>query len=176
MALLAQVRALDASHARIGARAVRNPAWDRLHGLDGPRPRPDADVDVDVAWFDPAGLSPRRDRLLQARLAAAAPGVPWEATSQAAVHLGFEDAFGHAVPPLRSIREAVASWPEYATCVAGSRRADGTLAVIASSDLDDLLDMRVRRNPARVSLQPCRHRLATKRYRARWPRVKVVEA
>lgn len=172
MALLATMRELDAPHARIGAGAVRNRAWDRLHGLDGPRP----DADVDVAWFDPAGLSPRRDRLLQARLAVAAPDVPWEATSQAAVHLGFEDAFGHAVPPLRSIREAVASWPEYATCVAVSRRADGTLAVIASYGLDDLPDMRVRRNPARVSLQPCRHRLATKRYRARWPRVEVVEA
>ena len=46
------------------------------------------------------------------------PDVPWEVTNQAHVHLWFEEHFGHAVPPLSSLSDAVASWPEYATSVA----------------------------------------------------------
>jgi len=128
---------------------------------------------VDVAYFDLADLSRERDHEIQARLARLEPDLPWEVTNQAGVHLWFEEVFGHAVAPLRSLEEAVASWPETATSVAVWIDVDDRLHVIAPLGLDDLLGMVVRRNPRRVSPETYRHRLETKRYHERWPGVTI---
>lgn len=170
MRMLRLVRDLRVPDACIGAGAVRNLVWDRMHGLGEPRP----ESDVDVAWFDPGDLSRGRDRALQRSLSAAAPDIPWEVTNQAAVHLWFEDLFGHPVEPLRSIEDAVASWPEYATSVAVALDDGDQPRVIAPHGLDDLFAMVVRRNPRRVSERTCRERVAGKHYLERWPRVRVI--
>jgi len=170
MDALAHVRALRLPAWCVGAGAVRNLVWDALHG----HVRPTALADIDVAHFDATDLSSQRDALLQQRLQAMAPSLPWEVTNQAGVHLWFEQHFGHAVPPLHSLEEAVASWPEFATCV-GVWLDDGDrLHVLAPHGLDDLFGMVVRRNPARVSLETYRERVASKRYPERWSRVDVV--
>lgn len=156
----------------IGAGAVRNLVWDHLQGLA----RPSALSDIDAVFFDPAELSSARDARLQGRLAALAPDLPWEVTNQAGVHLWFEASFGHAVEPLRSLEEAVASWPEYATAVGLRMEPDDALTVIAPLGLEDLLAMRVRRNPRRVSLASYRQRLAQKDYARRWPGVRIEPA
>jgi uncharacterized protein len=113
MPALRAVRGLGLAEWCIGAGAVRNLVWDALHGMV----LPSALADVDVAYFDAADLSVERDRSLQQRLVELRPGPPWEVTNQAGVHLWFEAWFGHAVEPLASLDAAVASWPEYATCV-----------------------------------------------------------
>ena len=71
--------------------------------------------------------------------------------------------------PLASLHEAVASWPEYATAVGVRLHADERIEVIAPHGLDDLFGMRVRRNPARASVETYRQRVRDKRYAARWP-------
>lgn len=172
MSALAAVRALELPAWCIGAGAVRNLVWDALHG----HARPSALSDVDVAFFDASDISPARDAALQRRLQAACPQVPWEVTNQAGVHLWFEREFGHPVRPLQSLEDAVASWPEYATAVGLRLEADDTLTVIAPLGLQDLFDGLVRRNPARVSLETYRQRVASKRYTERWPKVRVVPA
>jgi len=172
MDALAHARALRLPAWCVGAGAVRNLVWDALHG----HAAPSALSDVDVAYFDASDLSAARDAALQARLAAAAPGTPWEVTNQAGVHLWFERHFGHPVAPLRSLEDAVASWPEFATAVGVRLDDDDRLHVIAPLGLDDLFAMVVRRNPARVSLETYRQRVASKRYAERWPRVTVVES
>jgi uncharacterized protein len=172
MQALVQVRALRLRTWCVGAGAVRNLVWDALHGHQAPS----ALADVDVAWFDAGDLAPERDAALQGRLCAAAPEIPWEVTNQAAVHLWFEQHFGHAVAPLSCLEEAVASWPEFATAV-GLWLDDGdALQVIAPHGLADLFAMVVRRNPARVSVEAYRQRVASKRYVQRWPRVTVMAA
>jgi hypothetical protein len=171
MRALVQVRALRLPAWCVGAGAVRNLVWDALHG----HATPSALADVDVAWFDADDLTPRRDAALQARLRAAAPETPWEVTNQAAVHLWFEQHFGHAVAPLSSLQEAVASWPEFATAVGLWLDDDDALHVIAPHGLADLFAMVVRRNPARVSVETYRRRVASRRYTQRWPRVTVVD-
>ena len=171
MRALRHVRALHVPHACIGAGAVRNLVWDHLHGLEAPRP----ESDIDVAWFDADDLSRDRDHALQRQLTGTAPDLPWEVTNQAGVHLWFEDVFGHPVAPLRSIEEAVASWPEFATCVALRLDDDDSLHVIAPHGLGDLFGMVVRRNPIRVNQRTYCQRIARKRYRDRWPRVRIVE-
>ncbi|MDT9002280.1 nucleotidyltransferase family protein [Paucibacter sp. APW11] len=156
----------------IGAGAVRNLVWDALHGHETPTPL----SDVDVAFFDADDVSPERDARLQAQLQQRLPALPWEVTNQAGVHLWFEACFGHAVAPLTSLEDAVASWPECATAVGLTLTREGAIEVIAPHGLDDLFAMVVRRNPARVSVETYRLRVAGKRYLQRWPRVTVLRA
>jgi uncharacterized protein len=154
----------------IGAGALRNLVWDRLHG----HATPSQVRDVDFAYFDASDLSSDSERALQTRLQRECPGEPWEVTNQAAVHLWFERHFGHGVAPLPSLEAAVATWPEFATSVAITRDAAGAIHVIAPHGLDDLLSMVVRRNPTRASIETYRQRVRDKNYTARWPGVRVM--
>lgn len=170
MAALGAVRSLGLSSWCIGAGAVRNLVWDHLHDYREPSRLPD----VDVAYFDGELSSQERERELEARLKSLAPEVPWEVTNQASVHLWFEAHFGHAVPPLRSLEEAIASWPEYATAVGITSTGADSLTVIAPHGLDDLFSMIVRRNPIRVSPETYRRRVDQKQYGKRWPKVTII--
>lgn len=149
MPALHAVRDLGLASWCIGAGALRNLVWDHLHA----HAAPSALADVDVAYFDAEHLDAGHERALQAQLQRALPGLPWEVTNQAAVHRWFEAHFGHAVPPLASLLEAVASWPEFATAVGVTLTADGDLDVIAPHGLADLFAIVVRRNPVRVSVE-----------------------
>ena len=170
MEALVAVRQLELPEWCIGAGAVRNLVWDSLHGKSSSSQL----ADVDVAYFDITDTSPQRDQELQRKLQALDPQFPWEVTNQAGVHQWFEEHFGHAVEPLCSLEEAVASWPEFATAVGLSLNQDNSLKVIAPHGLEDLFAIIVRRNPTRVSVETYRQRIAQKRYLERWPQVKVV--
>jgi uncharacterized protein len=168
---LALVRDSGLPEAVIGAGAVRNLVWDHLHGYAVP-----TEVrDIDVAFFDPSDLTHERDTEAERTLRAMAPELPWQAKNQAAVHTWFARKFGYAVEPLTSIEDAVATWPETATCVALALLADDTLRVVAPYGLDDLFGMVLRRNPRRVTLAEFRRRVATKRIAETWPRVRVID-
>ena len=170
MSLLRAVRELELNSWCIGAGAVRNLVWDALHELPESSPL----ADVDVAYFDAAVLTPMQDAELQRRLEAMLPGASWEVTNQAGVHQWFESYFGHVVPVLVSLEEAVASWPEYATSVGVTLQADDSLRVIAPHGLEDLFSVVVRRNPTRVSVETYRQRVLQKRYAERWAKVRVM--
>lgn len=169
MQALQAVAQLGLPHCCIGAGAVRQLVWDALHGVA----HPSAPGDIDVAYFDAADLQPQREAQLRQRLEALLPGVPWEVCNQARVHLWFEGHFGYAVPPLRSLDEAIASWPEFATAVGIHLQPDGGIGILAPHGLDDLFNMVIRRNPARISADGYAQRLASKDYAARWPRVTI---
>ena len=170
MQALAAARSLGLASWCIGAGAVRTLVWDSLHG----RAEPSALPDVDVAYFDTGDLSGARDRALQARLAAVAPGVPWDVTNQAGVHLWFEAYFGKAVEPLACLQDGVASWPEFATAVGLWLDPQDGIGVIAPHGLHDLFDCVVRHNPARASVANFRQRVEQKRYQDRWPQVRII--
>src|ERR1035437_6760095 len=154
----------------IGAGAVRNLVWDALHEFQTPTPL----TDVDLAYFDASSMESDRDAQLQARLNIILPNVPWEVSNQAAVHRWFEGYFGYPVAPLKSLHDAVGSWPEYATAVGISLASDNTLRVIAPHGLDDLFSMLIRHNPVRTSSDTFQQRVAQKRFSQRWPKVRVV--
>lgn len=172
MEALHAVRGLGLGAWCIGAGAIRNLVWDALHD----KAEPSALSDVDVAYFEAGDLSPQRDAALHARLSQLLPALPWEVTNQAGVHLWFERCFGHAVPPLHSLAEAIASWPEYATAVGVWLDEAGQIQVLAPHGLEDLFSCTVQRNPIRVSVATYRQRVAQKRYAERWPRVRVLPA
>jgi len=171
------MRALDAVEhgglpdAWIGAGAVRDVVWGERCGSFDP-----AEVrDIDVAYFDPADLSRERDLAAQQALLSLAD-LPWEATNQAAVHTWYHDYFGG--PPVEafgSVHDAVATWPETATCVAVRLAGTATdIEVCAPLGLNDLLGGVWRVNPVRVAPEVSAARLTRQRVHSRWPRVTIV--
>jgi hypothetical protein len=172
MDALGAARDVDAPDWLIGAGALRNAVWDRLHGFAEPTPL----ADVDLGFFDPGDLSDARDEEIEAALRDRLPGMPWQARNQAAVHLWYPKRFGLDVEPFASTAEAIATFPETATAVAVRLESDDRLTVVAPYGLDDLLGLTHRHNPRRASVEIFEQRLATKRIAERWPRVTIVPA
>jgi uncharacterized protein len=170
---LATVRASGLPDAWIGGGLIRDLVWGKLFGTGF---EPAHVRDVDVAYFDPSDLSRDADARATDLLNRLRPGVPWEAKNQAAVHLWYHERFGgDPVPALESIPDAVATWPETATCVALRRTAGDPLSVCAPFGLDDLFDGIWRRNPARIGPELARARLDRIQPLRRWPGVRVIE-
>ena len=171
LGVLDDVRAVDPPQWWVGAGVIRDVVWDQRFGRSSGRP--DA-KDVDVAFFDAGVLTAEYDREIEGRLRARRPDVAWDAKNQASVHLWYPRRFGSAVEPFASVPQAVATWPEYAVCVAVRLSDRGDLQICAPHGLDDLLDGRWRRNPTRVSVEEYERRLARKQPASRWPGVVVV--
>jgi len=171
MAILRAVRHCDPPDWLVGAGLIRNLVWDHLHGYSQSTPP----RDIDVAFFDPADLTPERDEAVTAQLTAVLPGLEWEATNQAAVHLWYARVFGKMVPPLTSTTEAIATWPETATCTAVRLLPDDSLHTVAPFGLEDLFQMILRRNPARVTQAQFQQRLRDKQIRQKWPQVRIID-
>jgi hypothetical protein len=170
MALLRTVRTCNLPDWFVGAGVIRNITWDYLHSYTEPTPV----ADVDVAFFDPADLTPERDKLAQQQLQARQPEIPWEATNQAAVHLWYETVFGCAVSPLTSTLDAIGTWPETVTCIGVRLLPDDTLLVAAPYGLADLFNLVLRWNPRRVSLEQFQKRVREKKILEKWPKVRLV--
>ena len=172
MRALRAVRSAGPLEGCIGSGAVRNAVWDALHEYSAPSFL----ADVDVPYFDPDDLSEATEKRYEKQLKKLRPELTWDVKNQAAVHLWFHEVFGHEVEPLRSMRDAVATWPETALTVAVGLQADGAIAITAPLGLEDLFSMVVRRNPRRVSVETYRKRIAEKMYAKRWPRVRILDA
>jgi len=165
MDALRAARAVDAPDWLITAGAIRDLVWDSLHDREPAPAR-----DIDLGFFDPDDLSPGNDARVEAALRARAD-LPWEATNQAAVHLWY----GRDVAPLRSTADGVATFPEIATCVGARLLPDDGILVVAPHGLDDLFGLVCRHNPARVDHDFYRRRVAEKRWRQRWPKLRILD-
>ena len=170
MSILEAVRACDPPGWLVGAGVIRNLVWDHLHEYQTPTPP----ADVDVIFFDSYDVRPERDHMVQQQLAQRLPHVAWEATNQAAVHLWYEDVFGFSVPAFYSSEEAVGTWPETATSVAVRLLSTDEIQVVAPCGLSDLFNMKLRRNPSRVTREQFAQRLYAKQILRKWPRVQVI--
>jgi len=146
--------------------------WDSRfgHGFDPVKVK-----DVDVVFFESIDTSVDLEKRIEQRLTRALPEIPWEVTNEARVHEWYEAEFGQKIEPYKSVEDAVSTWPEFATSVAVRRADNGTIEVIAPFGLDDLLDGVWRRNPAQVTVEQGRARLARKDPARRWPSVRVEE-
>jgi hypothetical protein len=171
MRVLRAVRAVELPDWIVGSGAIRNLVWDELHGFTTPTPL----NDVDVAFFDPSDVSRERDAAIESRLSELLPGVPWEVTNQAGVHLWYEAKFGIPIPAVTSTRDALGLWPETATAVGVRLERDDALTVVAPLGLDDLFGLVFRRNPAQMTRAIFLERLTGKKIRERWPKVTVVD-
>ena len=168
MEMLDTVRRLKLASWCIGAGAVRSLVWDRLHGFVAPSHYDD----VDVVYYDSVAGSAQDAQLLR-RLLGLNPSVRWEVTNQASVHQWFLNQRSQVVPPLCSLAEGIATWPEYATCVGVTLNLDDSIEVIAPHGLEDLFHLRVRHNPIRASAAVFNERVASKQFAERWPMLSI---
>lgn len=170
MRALRAARAVRAPDWLVAAGAVRDVVWDDLHGRDLTATA----RDIDLVFFDPLDLSEARERTIQSQLHSRAPDLPWDVKNQAAVHLWYPKVFGREVEPFASSAEAIATFPEIATCVGVRLLDDDDLLVVAPHGLGDLLGGVCRHNPTRVSAAFYRDRLSSKDWPTRWPRVRYI--
>jgi hypothetical protein len=171
MEILELVRTLQLPDCYVGAGAVRDVVFDERFG-NGFDP---ANVkDVDVVYFDANDLSAEPEAAAEARLQAARPDLQWDVTNEARVHLWYEDRFGAPFPPVSSIAEAVATWPEPATAIAVRLDGADDIDVLAPLGLDDLMQGIWRWNPRQVPEREYKSRLEKKQPQNRWPRISVV--
>jgi hypothetical protein len=167
---LRAARTVDPPDWLVCAGAIRDVVWDAIHG----RPLTTAPRDIDLAFLDPSDLTSERDQAVEEALRERAPHLPWQAKNQAAVHLWYPGRFGFDVPPFRSCAEAIATFPETATCVGVRLLADDEMLVIAPHGLDDLFACICRHNPTRVSARFYQRRVEEKGWRDRWPKLRYI--
>jgi hypothetical protein len=172
MAALRAARRVDAPDWFVSAGAIRDAVWDDLHG----RPPTAVPRDVDLSFFDASALTPEHDSAVTAELRRQAPELPWDAKNQAAVHLWYPERFGIAVRPFTSSAEAIATFPETASCIGVRLLDDDDLLIVAPHGLGDLLTGVCRHNPARVSAAFFRERQTVKAWPRRWPQVQYLDA
>lgn len=170
--VLETVREVSPPNWWIGAGVIRDLVWEQRFSAAAAGIQT---KDVDVAFFDGGDLSRDRDELIESELIRRRPDVGWDAKNQAAVHVWYPDPFGVQVPPFGSVPEAVATWPEYAVCVAARLALSGAIEICAPHGLDDLLDGVWRRNPTRVTVGEYERRLARKQPASRWPGVRLID-
>jgi hypothetical protein len=149
----------------IAAGFVRNRVWDHLHGIAPPRSPPD----IDVLYYDAADLSKETEQALEARLGALEPA-PWQIRNQARMHVW------KGVPQHRDTAHSMTYWLETVTAVGVRLEADDSLTVIAPLGTDDLLGLQCQPTAfGRTQLDAYEARIASKRWRALWPRVRFVD-
>ena len=166
-AALEAARDIAAPDWLVSAGAIRDAVWDALHGREPVPPR-----DVDLSFFDPPDLTAERDEAVTAALREREPSLRWDAANQARVHLWYPERFGIDVDAFGSAADAIATFPETASCVGVRLLGDGGLLVIAPYGLGDLLGGVCRHNRARAPEELYRRRVEEKGWRERWPRLR----
>lgn len=180
------MQALDAARQQgwaswcIGAGAVRCAVWEALHGRSAGALPPASLGDMDLVYFDAwevaQGDWQSAQALARQQLQDRLPWAQWEVVNQAAVHCWYRGADGQPVQPFASLAQAVASWPEVATCVGVYLDAGDALQLLAPLGLDDLLALRVRYNashPERVGARTYAERMQSKQWQRHWPRLEI---
>ena len=166
MIQLRAVRALALPDWCIAAGFVRNRVWDHLHGIVPAR----EPVDIDVLYFDAGDLSKEREAEHERRLDGLLPGLPWQVRNQARMHV-WKD-----LPPHRDTADAMTCWLETVTAVGVRLEVDDSLSVVAPLGTDDLLGLRCRPTVfGRTRRHEYEARIAAKRWREMWPKVRFLE-
>ncbi|RZI43834.1 nucleotidyltransferase family protein [Herbaspirillum sp. HC18] len=147
----------------IAAGFVRNLVWDRLHGYETTTPL----ADIDLVFFDPADASVARERLLEEKLAAIAPSLPWSVRNQARMHVRN----GH--PAYGSTIDAMRHWVEQETAVGVKIGGEGEIVVLAAFGMDSLFAKRITPNPLHGKPAEFEARLSGKDWLRTWPELRV---
>ncbi|MCF8241903.1 MAG: nucleotidyltransferase family protein [Melioribacteraceae bacterium] len=153
----------------IGAGVIRSIVFDYLENVPATPIR-----DVDVAYFNSKDTSYETDKMYESKLKELMPGIPWEVTNQAGVHLWYHKKFGYKVDPLKNIDDAVSTFPETCTCIGITKTEGRDITIIAPYGLDDLFNLIIRRNPKRIDIKTYNKRIKEKQYQKRWKNVKII--
>ncbi len=166
MEQLRAVRRLGLPDWCIAAGFVRNRVWDHLHGIPPGRPF----ADIDVLYYDAGDLSKEREYEFEDRLDDLLPGLPWQVRNQARMHVKKE------LPQHQSTAHSMTFWLETVTAVGVRLEADDTLSVVAPLGVEDLVNLRCRPTAyGQARRDEYEARIAQKRWRELWPRVRFLD-
>ncbi|MFM9843051.1 MAG: nucleotidyltransferase family protein, partial [Dongiaceae bacterium] len=164
--VLQAARSIGLPDGAIGAGFVRQPVWDHLHGYQAT----DKFADIDVLYFGPSDVTPESELRIEQELGRRMPGVPWEVTNQARMHLHNGD------PAYRSTEDAITHWLETPTALAIRLAPRETGGLIAPFGLADLLAIQIKPTPAGIRRGDAyRQRLRQKNWHQRWPKVRMFD-
>ncbi len=163
MEVLRNAENLNLSQWMIGAGFVRNKVWDYLHGFKKEGVETN---DIDLLYFDPYRNDKEADKLLSANLTTKT-GIQWEIVNATYTHL-WEN-----ITPYDSAEDALAHWPETATCV-GVTVQEGKLKIIAPYGIEDLVNLSIKISPKFTQgIDVVRDRVEKKKWIEKWPKLKL---
>ncbi len=152
----------------VAAGFVRNKAWDHLHGFK--KRTYGGGMDVDVIYFDPKDLSETAEKEMELKFYIAKPGIPWSVKNQARMHVQNGDG------PYKDSVDAMAKWPETATCVGVKIGNDGKLVLAAPLGVSDVVNMVLRPNQnCKRNPQAFISRMEKKNWLNKWPKTIIID-
>lgn len=164
MNVLQAAEALDLPDWWIGAGFVRNKIWDAITGRRSSPTR-----DVDLVYFNASDVLPETDWAHDEAVKHTHPFAEWEIRNQARMH------YVNGFPPFTSTADGIAHWVETATCTA-VKLTGGTLQYLFCYGTDDLYGLVARPTPYfrnRKLIDIFHTRIAEKKWRERWPGLRV---
>lgn len=164
--ILETVRSVDA-RLHLGGGLLRNLVWDFLHGFESPTPIDD----VDVIYFDSLSSTKEHDRHLEELLRKRAPNLRWSVKNQGRMHMANNE------EPYTSLEDAISKWPETATAFVAQFTGEGQLQICAPFGFTDLFRLIVVPTPHFEGRpERIKTRAEKKRWRAKWPRLRIMTA
>lgn len=161
LAALRRARTLALPDWYLAAGWIRALVWDHLTNRASGR----AGVDLDLIYCDPAEATWERDAALDAAL-----GPPWQVRNQARMHVW------KGLPQHKDTADSMIYWLETVTAVGVRLELDDSLAVIAPLGVDDLVNLRCRPTAfGRTHRDEYENRIASKRWRELWPKVRFLD-
>lgn len=155
----------------VGAGCIVQSVWNELTN----RPLNYGISDIDIVYFNDSDLSYQaEDEMITwgKELLSDIP-IQIDMKNQARVHLWYEEKFGTAIKPYRTIEAAIDTWPTTATSL--GLRLDHTQnwTLYAPFGLDDLINMVIRPNKSLIS--EAVYNSKVKKWTAKWPELEVVK-
>ncbi len=154
----------------LAAGALAQTVWNARFAL----PADHGITDIDIIYFDADDLSETIEAAHAARIRAAFADLPvrLDIKNEARVHLWYEAKFGYAIPPYRSIEDAVATFPTTATAIA-LRPDTAGFDLCAPYGIDDLMNTIVRPNKKQITRDIYAAKVA--RWTTFWPQLRIID-
>lgn len=168
MKVLRTSRECDLPDWFVAAGAIRSIVWDKLHGYKDPT----LISDVDVIFYDRNDLTQERDRKAEVELFSYMPIVKWDAKNQAAVHLWYKDVYGFSIEPILSSEDAINRWSPASIGV--RLLLDDSLFIYAPYGLEDLFEMRFRRNQRYIPVESFLEKVKKSAIKEKWPMAQII--
>ncbi|WP_396953940.1 nucleotidyltransferase family protein [Neobacillus niacini] len=166
MGILTLVKTLNLPDWWVCAGFVRSKIWDVLHGFEARTPL----QDVDVIYFDPVNTGEADEKILEGKLKALRPDIPWSVKNQARMHVI------NNLPPYSSAVDGISKFPETVTALGVKLDENDRIILAAPWGIGDVIDLLVKPTPLFSNAELKRVydvRINKKNWKATWKLLKI---
>lgn len=152
----------------IGAGCIAQTVWNTLFG----NPIDYGIKDIDFVYFDKNMDFVAENRMIaQIQKLYSDMKIEIDVKNQARVHIWYEEHFGYAIKPYKSLESAIDTWPTTATAI-GIRKDQNGLKVYCPFGLTDLFEKIVRANKIQITQEIYEKKAAS--WLQKWPGLKII--